>query len=223
MREKVKDILNLDNSFFSFMKKIGWVFLLNLLFLVTSIPIVTIGASTTAMYTVINKLIEEREFQFFKDYFRAFRENFVLSTCMWLLVAVVLLIVWLDVTYVFAYMTGIIGIFMKVGTVLLAVIFCMLANAIFPVIAKFDITLKEIIPTVIGMSVQHILLGLESVVFTIVVFGGCYLIIQSGFFLGLFILFPLAAFGIHAFMQSYLYQKIFEDYIDEEESTEEVW
>ena len=84
MKEKLKDLLDLNNSFYTFCKKIGWVFLMNLLFIITSIPVITIGASATAMYTVFNKMIDEREFSFFGDYFRAFRDNFLISTAVWL-------------------------------------------------------------------------------------------------------------------------------------------
>ena len=39
MKEKLKDLLDLNNSFYTFCKKIGWVFLMNLLFIITSIPV----------------------------------------------------------------------------------------------------------------------------------------------------------------------------------------
>ena len=42
--------LNVENPFFEFMGSIGDVMLVNLLFLVFSIPVVTIGASYAAMY-----------------------------------------------------------------------------------------------------------------------------------------------------------------------------
>ena len=79
MKEKLKDLLDLNNSFYTFCKKIGWVFLMNLLFIITSIPVITIGASATAMYTVFNKMIDEREFSFFGDYFRVHLESLCVS------------------------------------------------------------------------------------------------------------------------------------------------
>lgn len=67
------------------------------------------------------------------------------------------------------------------------------------------------------MLTEHPGLAAESVLFTGVIFGGCLGIILSGWFLGLFILFPLISFGLHAFMQSYLYKKLFRYYMEEEE------
>ena len=59
MKERLKDFWGLDTPFLSFMKKIGWVFLLNIMFAITSIPVVTVGASAVAMYTILNKMIAE--------------------------------------------------------------------------------------------------------------------------------------------------------------------
>ena len=50
--------------------------ILNLLFLLTSIPIFTIGASLTALYSVCFRLGTDREGSTFRDYFAAFKENF---------------------------------------------------------------------------------------------------------------------------------------------------
>lgn len=217
MKEKLKDLLDLNNSFYTFCKKIGWVFLMNLLFIITSIPVITIGASATAMYTVFNKMIDEREFSFFGDYFRAFRDNFLISTAVWLPELLITVALFLNTLYVFNSMSGAFGIIMRIGTVLLLIANALIANMLFPLIARFDITIKELIPTVFQMLTEHPGLAAESVLFTGVIFGGCLGIILSGWFLGLFILFPLISFGLHAFMQSYLYKKLFRYYMEEEE------
>lgn len=217
MMDIIRNILDLNNSFYSFFKKIGWVFLLNILFLITSIPVITMGASVTAMYTVLNKIIEEREFSFFKDYFRSFGENFLQSTIMWLLMLVITGIMFLDFQYVFHEMTGGFAYIMRIGTVIVAVLFCMTANAVFPLIARFDLTIKEIIPTIVKIVFWHIGLSLESVAFTLVVLGGSALILSMGWFGGLFIIFPVMSPGLHAFMQSYLYGHMFRYYMEKEE------
>lgn len=220
MLDNIKGLLDLENSFFTFIKKLGWVFLLNILFLITSIPIVTIGASATAMYTVLNKIIEERQFAFFGDYFRSFRDNFWQSTLMWVPVLLITMVLFINSQYVFRYMSGIFSYIMRAGTILLAVLFAMIANTIFPLIARFDLSAKEILSITVQIVFQHILLSLESVAFTVVVLGGSLLIISIGWLGGLFILLPIMSPGLHAFMQSYLYEKMFCDYIEKEETEE---
>ena len=59
--------------------------ILNLLWVVCSIPIITIGASTTALYTVMLKLVKNEEGYIAKGFLKAFKENFKQSTIMWII------------------------------------------------------------------------------------------------------------------------------------------
>jgi uncharacterized membrane protein YesL len=217
MGDKLKELWGLESPLLLFFKKLGWVFLMNILFIITSIPIVTAGASAVGMYTVFHKMIEERDFSFFGDYFRAFGRNFLKATVMWLLTLAVVLILAIDISYVFTGMTGVSGMMMRVGTILLSVAVCMIGNALFPVISAFDISLKEILPRTFQILLEHPVLALESVGFTVLVLGGSAAILYSGWFGGLFILFPMIAFGLHGFMQSYIYRQMFAEYFDEDE------
>lgn len=64
-----------DNKFFSFMSMLGDIILLNVLFVITSLPVVTIGVSLTALYASIKKRIRGRESYIIKDYFSLWKEN----------------------------------------------------------------------------------------------------------------------------------------------------
>jgi len=72
-----------ESPFFQRLSSFSDLILLNLLMLVTSIPIVTIGASATALFYAVTKL-REGEGKPFKNYFRSFRENFKQATVLWL-------------------------------------------------------------------------------------------------------------------------------------------
>ncbi len=218
MGDKIKDLWGLDSPILNFFKKIGWAFLLNILFIITSIPIVTVGASATAMYTVFFKIIDERDFSFFGDYFRAWIRNFGKATVVWMIVLLAVVISGIDIWYVFTGMTGAFGFIMKCGTIVLAVAICIFANILFPMITLFDLTWKELFVSAYQMIAGNILLGIESVVFTLVIFGGSYLIIYSGFLWGFFILFPMLACGLHGLMQSYLCRHMFGLDVEDEES-----
>ena len=59
--------------------------LLNILWLLTSIPIVTLGAATAALYSVMMSVVEKKEGYIIKDYWKAFCRNFKQSTVVWIL------------------------------------------------------------------------------------------------------------------------------------------
>lgn len=220
MIDKIKDLWSLESPLLAFLRKIGWVFLINLLFLFTSIPLVTVGASMVGMHLLFYKMIEERDFAFFKDYFRSFREKFVRATILWLICLVCAGVLVIDVVYVFFEMTGGFALFMKLATIALCIFFVAISNAVFPLLMRYDMGVTDVIKTAVGMLLEHVGLAAESVAFTVVIFGGSLLILYEGWFAGLFILFPLISFGLHAFMQSYLFRQLFSYYEEEEEEEE---
>ena len=79
-------------KFFSYESKFSQLLLklcnacyLNLLWFVCSIPIITIGASTTALYYVSLKLVRDEDSHVGAQFFRSFRENFRQATVIWLI------------------------------------------------------------------------------------------------------------------------------------------
>ena len=77
-------IFSPESRFMRYMNRLADLMILILLFLLTSLPIFTIGASLTALYTVCFRLGTDREGGTFRDYFAAFRENFGQATKLWL-------------------------------------------------------------------------------------------------------------------------------------------
>ena len=59
--------------------------ILNILWLVCSVPVITAGASTTALYSVMFKITKKEEGYIIKSFLKAFRQNFKQSTIIWLL------------------------------------------------------------------------------------------------------------------------------------------
>lgn len=60
------------------------IIILNIVFLLTCLPIFTIGAALTAMYDTVFRMDTEREEKLLSTYFRSFRGNFKQSTIVWL-------------------------------------------------------------------------------------------------------------------------------------------
>ena len=75
-----------DNVFTRFMSRVFDLILLNVLWVITSIPIITIGASTTALYTICFQMHEDQNRGIVIPYFLAFKENFLKSTALWLII-----------------------------------------------------------------------------------------------------------------------------------------
>ena len=77
--------LNPESKFMLAMSRIGDLLLLNLMFLISCVPIFTIGAASTAMYTLCFRFDTDREQGLIKSYLIAFRDNFKQATVIWLI------------------------------------------------------------------------------------------------------------------------------------------
>ena len=69
---------------------------LQILVVLTSIPLITVGASFTAMHTVLLKMYRDDLPSLTKEYFRAFKSNFKQATLIWLLYAVCIAVMLVD-------------------------------------------------------------------------------------------------------------------------------
>ena len=65
----------MDNKFFTFMGRVADLCILNIICLICCIPIVTAGASITAMYYVTLKMVRNEEAYIVRSFFKSFKEN----------------------------------------------------------------------------------------------------------------------------------------------------
>ena len=85
-----------DNIVVRALGKIFDLMCLNILWLVCSIPVITVGASTTALYTVVLKMVKNEEGYILKDFLKAFKSNFKQSTIAWIMILMIGIICWVD-------------------------------------------------------------------------------------------------------------------------------
>ena len=95
----LSNIFNYDNPVWRFMGKFCDILLLNILWTLCSVPIVTIGASTTAVYYVTLKLVRDEEGPTVRSFFRSFKENFKQATVIWLILLVAGLLIGFDLYF----------------------------------------------------------------------------------------------------------------------------
>lgn len=79
----MNSLFHYDGYLNRILTKLMYIAALNLLFLICSIPVVTIGASCTAMYTVLFRFVRNDEPDILKTFFKAFRENLKKASCIW--------------------------------------------------------------------------------------------------------------------------------------------
>ena len=78
-------IFDLDSPFMRVLGIISDLMILNILTLIMCIPVVTAGASFTAMHYCCLKLVRGKEYSMTKDFFHSFKDNLKQSTAIWLM------------------------------------------------------------------------------------------------------------------------------------------
>ena len=78
-------MFNYDNKVFEFINKVVDTMFAALLWVVFSIPVITFGASTTAFYETVHKVLRQNKGYIFKTFWKTFIGNFKRSTIVWLI------------------------------------------------------------------------------------------------------------------------------------------
>ena len=78
------NLLNEDNVVHVFLNKLGDIVIANLLFILCSIPVITIGPALTALYHCMMRTVKGNNNGTTRTFFRAFKENFKQATVIWL-------------------------------------------------------------------------------------------------------------------------------------------
>jgi len=150
-------LFNPENKFWNFMGKITDVACMSLLWLITSLPIVTIGASTAAFYSFTLDAVQDMEGGVWSSYFSAFRENFKKATAIWLLqlVLLVFLSVNLYAAWNFYLAKGILGLGLF-SLALFGVIVCVCTGLyLYPILVAYDFPVKKVITDSFVMAVGN--------------------------------------------------------------------
>ena len=86
----------IDGGFYRFICRFIDLVKLNLLWLLCSLPIVTIGASTVAAYSVALKMVDDEESYIARSFFKAFKENFRQGTVLGIIFLAATYAIYLD-------------------------------------------------------------------------------------------------------------------------------
>lgn len=202
-----------DNPVWRFIGKFFDIMILNLLWIVCSLPVFTIGASTTAVYYVTLKLVRDEEGSTFKSFFKSFKENFKQATAIWLILLAVGAVIVFDLyffikvqTAASAFRTAMVSIFGGFALIYFAVLLF-----VFPLQSKFYNPVRRTLFNAFFMSIRHLFhtIGMLAIDVAVVILPMTLMPILMP------VLF-LFGFPILAFINSFFFVGIFDKYMPKE-------
>ena len=202
-------LFNYDNPVWRFIGKLWDVLVVNILWIICSIPVVTAGASTTAMYYVTLKLARAEDGYTIRSFFKSFKENFKQATAIWLIFLLTGMLLAFDVYY-FIKMAAPSSLRTIMISVFVAMIFIWSAmfTYVFPLQARFYNPVKRTIFNSFFMSIRHMFhtIGMLAVDAAILFLSVTYIP-------------QLSIFGVAlvAFFNSYMLNSVFSKYMPKEQ------
>ncbi|MCC8127427.1 MAG: DUF624 domain-containing protein [Clostridiales bacterium] len=150
-------IFNPENRFWTFMEKVMNLCVLGILWFLFSLPLVTIGASTTALFTYTLRLVYDEEGYLLQSFWRGFRRHFRTATILWL-GAVVLGGCLVAELYACQFLPGgkVIVWGMRAVFVSLLLIYALTLLYLFPVLAEFSLPGREVLAESLVMAVGNL-------------------------------------------------------------------
>lgn len=212
--EENNGFLAIDGPFMHVMELVINLLLLNLLVILCSLPIFTIGAAFTALHHQLYRMSQNKEGYIVRGFFKDFRSNFKVSTITWLPVLLVGIFLGIDLK-IFAAGVDFPQVF-KLMIVSFAIIYLYGLVYLFPVLARYDTTPKKAIKYSFVMAFHG--MGILKTLLMIVLYILPWI---AAMYIANFVL-AILLFGISlpAYINVFLYRKTFEEFEQNREEQE---
>lgn len=210
---------NLDNPFFVFMGRVADLFILNVVFVLCCIPVVTIGPAITAMFYVTLKMAKNEESYILRSFFHSFKQNLrqgiVINLILMFIGALLLGDFYLTARMTVSYIQVV-----RVLLMVVTVFYFLEYLYVYPVLAKFDNTIKNTFRNSILMAIRHLP---QTVIMTAIALSPLLLLLIKDAATQSTVMFIMVLLGpaTIAYGNSIFFMKVFSRYIPEEEPVPE--
>lgn len=201
---------DMESPFMRFLNRVADLMILNLLMIVCCIPVITVGAAFTGMHYVLIKMVRGEEGYLFKGFFKSFIRNFRQATILWFLMLIVLA-VFVGDFMIFSYSELKFPTPLVIAVLAIAVFIIMVAIYIFPLLARFDNTVKNTVRNAFFIAVLNLPKTLIILIVSIIPVAILYVWGYGAIFVMMF------GISLPAYISACLYSEIFKKFEPEEE------
>lgn len=215
----LQGFFNYDNPIWRFVGRLGDMIVLNILWIICSIPVVTIGASTTALYYCTLKIVRNEDYGDIKMFFKSFRLNFKQATIIWIPMLLIGCLLVFDFRFFGVVMadTGVVRIIFQAVTIAMMVLWLFIYLYVWPVLSRFDNTIKNTVTNAAYMSIRYLGSTLAMIISDVIVVAIAYMCLYFMGWITAFIV--LMGYPLLAWINSTMLDHIFEQYMPKEDHT----
>ena len=202
-----------DSPIMSFLARVADLVILNVLWLLCCLPVVTAGASTTAMYHVARHLQEESTSSVTRDFFRSFKSDFRQATPVYLLLLIPTAAVVMNAWILSAQSSDVVPVYVRAIWMVSALMLTFVVSFVYPVMAYFDDTVWKTLRTAAVLAVAK--LPRTVLISAITLLPIIMLFVSLPFFLRSSIFWLLIGSSLTAYLNMLILRPVFKKIIDE--------
>ncbi|KYG34350.1 YesL family protein [Alkalihalobacillus trypoxylicola] len=143
----------LDSGFYRFLEKLTNYFLLNIIWIISILPIITFFPATAALFAVIRDGKKGEDFTI-NNYFKHFAKNFKQSFTIGIIFFVVTSILYIDLVFISQYETGMMYLIMLSLLFLLVLLLLFISVFIFPILVSYNLSILKLIKQAFYYSIM---------------------------------------------------------------------
>ncbi len=148
-------VFALDSPLMNGLSKLADLIWLNILATICCIPIITIGASLTALHYVVLKMVKDEEGYITRSFFKSFRENFKQATLMWLMLLVVFILLVADFM-IFRFSGIVFPGWCQIALIAIAVLIMFATMHLFPLLSRYENSIRATYKNSLFMGILHL-------------------------------------------------------------------
>ena len=204
----MKNVFDPEGPVMVALGKLADLVICNILFVLCSLPVFTIGASLTALYScTLHIVADTEESLIFLQFFAAFRRSFRRSTLLWLICLGAALALVLYSLAVSAMPADFYRLY-RVTLFLLLFLFLAGAQYLFPLQALYDLDVKATLKTAWLLSAAAFPATLAALLLPVAAFYLSFLMNPNAFNVMLY-LWAFAVIAVIAYLNSFLFRRAF--------------
>lgn len=196
---------NMNSPLMDYITTVTQFIALNLIFIICCLPIITIGPAIAALYQVIMRETRGEHGYLIRKFFQHFKEMLLPAFFISLLLAIITFILLFNIAFWNELDTTFANVFIVLLYIMLIGVTCCFIY-IFPLLARFKNSFLQTIKNAIFIALTHVKVTILLLIIHALAFSFLYFFPPSKIFM------ILIGFSFLAYCNSYLLQKVFQQY-----------
>jgi len=201
----MREFFSLEGKFYRFGLVVMDLLTVGFLWTVFSLPLITMGATTTALYYVCTKKHSGEEPTLFRTFLKSFKANFVKSTIIFLLLLFVAFLLWTNLHILGQVDMGFLNLPIRIAIWFMLFQVLLVATNAFAILSRFEMTVFAAMKYGLFMGYRNFFTTLSN-----------WITLLAIFLLSIF--FPMILIfmgGIYVYMSSFAFVRLFRKHSEE--------